>query len=159
MAGENQQPDKETAKAIQQHAGDDFLVTTVHVARDVKGSDGKKAVKSIEGGRLVSELKGEEKLSGDEVDELTKAGAIRAATPDDIRAATARATAREAADSARERARAMQGVDAEQAAERQAIIDKHNAAGDKELASLTEKHEAARARGKKNFAPASSASK
>jgi hypothetical protein len=159
MAGDNQQPDKETAKAIQQHAGDDFLVTTVHVARDVKGSDGKKAVKSIEGGRLVSELKGEEKLSGDEVDELTKAGAIRAATPDDVRAAVARQAAREAAESARERARAMQGVDAEQAAERQAIIDKHNAARDKELAGLTEKHEAARAKVEKKFSPASSASK
>lgn len=153
MAGDNQQPDKDTAKAIQQHAGDDFLVTTAHVARDVKGSDGKKAVKSIEGGRLVSELKGEEKLSGDEVDELTKAGAIRAATPDDIRAASARASAREAADSARERTRAMQGVDAEQAAERQAIIDKHNAARDKELAGLTEKHEAARAKVEKKYTP------
>jgi hypothetical protein len=153
MAGDNQQPDKETAKAIQQHAGDDFLVTTVHVARDVKGSDGKKAVKSIEGGRLVSELKGEEKLSGDEVDELTKAGAIRAATADDVRAAVARAAAREAAESARERARAMQGVDAEQAAERQAIIDKHNAARDKELAGLTKSMRLPAPRWKRSFRP------
>jgi hypothetical protein len=155
MAGDTQTPDKETAKAIQQHAGDDFLVTTVHVARELKGQNGKKEVKAIQGGRLVSELKGDEKLNNDEVDELTKAGAIRPASADDIRAAKAREAASEAAAGERERARAFQGLDAEQSAERQAIIEKHNAARDKELGALSEKHGAAREKLEKKYAPTS----
>lgn len=154
MAGDTTTPDKETAKAIQQHAGDDFLATTAHVARDVKGGSGKRVV-AIQGGRLVSELKGDEKLNADEVDELTKAGAIRPATPDDIRAATARAAASEAAATEGERRRAFALLDAEQNAERQAVVDKHNAARDKELAALAEKHATARERVDKKFAPTS----
>lgn len=156
MAGDTQTPDKETAKAIQQHAGDDFLATTAHVARDVKGSsNGAKRVVAIQGGRLVSELKGDEKLSADEVDELTKAGAIRPASADDVRAAVARAAAGEAAKTESERRRAVQALDAEQNAERQAIVEKHNAARDKELAALGEKHGTAREKLEKKYAPES----
>jgi hypothetical protein len=151
--------DKETAKAIQQHAGDDFLVTTAHVAREVKGGQGRKQVVAIQGGRLVSELKGDEKLNSDEVEELTKAGAIRPATADDIRAATARENAREAAATERERRQAFAGLDAEQNAERFAIIEKHNSARDKELSALAEKQDKARAALEKKFAPAGSGSK
>jgi hypothetical protein len=154
MAGNDSQTDKETAKAIQQHAGDDFLVTTAHVAREIKGSQGKKQVVAVQGGRLVSELKGDEKLSADEVEELTKAGAIRPATPDDIRAAVAREDAREAAQKEGERRKAFATLDAEHNAERQAIIDKHNAARDKELAAVGEKQGDARAKLEKKFSPA-----
>lgn len=152
--------EKDVQRAIQQHAGDAFLVNTVHVPREKKGGRaGEKEVKSIAGGRLLSELKGDEKLSADEVDEFEKQSAIRPATPDDIRAATARTSARETAESERERRQAFQGLDAEQAAERQAIIDKHNAARDKELSALAEKHETARAKVAKKFEPAAAGSK
>lgn len=152
---ESQTTDRETAKAIQQHIGDGFLVNTVHVARDKKGGKpGEKEVKSIPGGRLVSDLEKEEKLTADEIEEFEREGAIRPASVDDIRASQARAATREAAQTERERKQAFASLDAEQGAERQKVIDKHNAARDKELTTLAEGHAKDRAKLEKEYAPA-----
>lgn len=145
-AGAGAGTDKETARDIARYSGEAFIVSTLHVSRDKKGGrPGEKEVKAIGGGRLVSDLEGDEKLKPDEVEEFKRAGAIRAALPDDIVAGRKRASEKEAAESARERREAFEDLDAEQAGERQTTISKHNTARDKELATLEEKHEKERA--------------
>lgn len=126
------------AKSIQKNVGSSFLVSTAHVRRGDK-------VIAIEGGRMLSELEGDDKLKASEVEDLTKHGAIRPASAEDIRGMESRAAAKELAKTTSERDTELAKLDSEHFAERDAVINKHDSAKNAELQKLGTTQEKERA--------------
>jgi hypothetical protein len=138
----------QVAKAIQKNVGSDFLASTVHVAR---GSGDNQKVVAIPGGRMLSELEGDQKLKGAEVEHFRRHGAIRPASVEDIRSAEGRNAASEAAAADAERANAFAELEAQHEGERQEVILEYTQKMNQELAKLATNHDKERAALTKKF--------
>jgi ACT domain-containing protein len=145
QAGAGANPDdltKESAKAI----GEDFLVSTIHVARDKKGGkEGEKEIRTIAGGRLLSELKGDEKLTAEEKENLQEQGAIIPANVDQLRRAQATQSAARVSAAARDAQRDIDALNSKQQAEVEEVQTKYRRRAAEEIATLSARHEKERA--------------